>query len=142
MERWDIPWLLKVTRENMSHIIRSAWGVEWSDETLLETLLDPRVDTEILSDDGAMLGYASVEQRGDYLFVVSVQIGRADQGRGLGRETMEHVERTATAVGMEGIELCVQSTNQGAICFYHHLGYSIVTRERNNIVMRKTLVPS
>jgi ribosomal protein S18 acetylase RimI-like enzyme len=142
MERWDIPWLLKVTRDNMSHIIRSAWGVEWSDETLLETLLDPRIDTEILSDDGAELGYASIEQRGDYLFVVSVQINRADQGRGLGRETMEHVEKAAVQSGMEGVELCVQSTNQVAIGFYHHLGYAIVTKERNNIVMRKTLVPT
>jgi ribosomal protein S18 acetylase RimI-like enzyme len=142
MERWDIPWLLKVTRDNMAQVILSAWGVEWSDETLLDTLLDPNITTEILSEDGAALGYASFDRRGDYLFVVSVQICRGNQGHGLGRRTMEHVERLATTSGMEGVELCVQSTNRIALGFYHHLGYSIVSRERNNIIMRKRLVPT
>lgn len=139
LERGDIPYLLRMTRENMSQVIRSAWGVEWSDETLLETLLDQTLVTEVLKEGENIIGYYCLDQRGDYIFVVSIQISRESQRNGLGRKMMERIEELAGTSGMEGVELCVQSTNDKARGFYRYLGYRLVSRERNNLIMRKEL---
>jgi ribosomal protein S18 acetylase RimI-like enzyme len=139
LERADIPHLLRMTRENMSQIILSAWGLEWRDETLLETLLDPLLFTEVLLQDDKVVGYYSLDQRGDYIFVVSIQVVRELQHQGIGQEMMERIEDWAIRSGLEGVELCVQSTNFQAQGFYEYIGYRNVSRERNNLIMRKDL---
>jgi ribosomal protein S18 acetylase RimI-like enzyme len=139
LERGDIPYLLRITRENMSQIILSSWGLEWKDETLLETLLDQSLVTEVLKQDERVVGYYCLDQRGDYLFVVSIQVARDMQSEGVGRRMMERIEELAGRSGLEGVELCVQSTNLTAKGFYEHLGYRLVSRERNNLIMRKRL---
>jgi ribosomal protein S18 acetylase RimI-like enzyme len=60
---------------------------------------------------------------------------------GLGRGMMERVEESALRSGLEGVELCVQSTNEQAIGFYRHLGYRMASRRRNNLTMRKQFNP-
>ncbi|MDD1747559.1 MAG: GNAT family N-acetyltransferase [Methanomassiliicoccales archaeon] len=137
LERGDIPYLLRMTRENMSQIILSSWGLEWKDETLLETLLDQGLVTEVLKCDDRIVGYYCLDQRGDYLFVVSIQVARDQQRTGVGRGMMERIEELAGRSGLEGVELCVQSTNLTAKGFYEHMGYRLVSRERNNLIMRK-----
>jgi ribosomal-protein-alanine N-acetyltransferase len=141
LERGDIPYLLRMTRENMSQIIRSAWGLEWRDETLLDTLLDQGLVTEVLKDGERIVGYYCFDQRGDYLFVVSIQVSKEYQRLGIGRRMMERIEDLAIRSGLEGVELCVQSTNLSAQGFYQHMGYRMVSRERNNLIMRKRLLP-
>jgi ribosomal protein S18 acetylase RimI-like enzyme len=141
LERGDIPYLLRMTRENMSQIILSAWGLEWKDETLLDTLLDKGLVTEVLKNGDKVVGYYCLDQRGDYLFVVSIQVAREYQRLGIGRQMMERIEDLAAMSGLEGVELCVQSTNRLARGFYQHMGYQMVSRERNNLIMRKHLFP-
>lgn len=137
LERADIPYLLQMTRENMSQIILSAWGLEWRDETLLETLLDPLLFTEVLKADDKPIGYYALDQRGEYIFLVSIQVNREMQHCGIGGKMMERIEDWAFRSGIEGVELCVQSTNLQAQGFYQHIGYHHVSRERNNLIMRK-----
>ena len=140
LERGDIPYLLKMTRENMSQIILSSWGLEWKDETLLETLLDQGLMTEVLKREDRIVGYYCLDRRGDYLFVVSIQVVRDLQRTGVGRSMMERIEEMAGRSGLEGVELCVQSTNTTAKSFYEHMGYRLVSRERNNLIMRKGIL--
>jgi ribosomal protein S18 acetylase RimI-like enzyme len=140
LERGDIPYLLRMTRENMSQIILSSWGLEWKDETLLETLLDQGLMTEVLKREDRIVGYYCLDRRGDYLFVVSIQVARDLQRTGVGRSMMERIEELAGRSGLEGVELCVQSTNATAKAFYEHMGYRLVSRERNNLIMRKRIL--
>jgi len=140
LERGDIPYLLRMTRENMSQIILSSWGLEWKDETLLETLLDQGLMTEVLKRENRIVGYYCLDRRGDYLFVVSIQVVRDLQRMGVGRSMMERIEELAGRSGLEGVELCVQSTNTTAKAFYEHMGYRLVSRERNNLIMRKRIL--
>ncbi len=129
-----------MTRENMSHIILSAWGLEWRDETLLETLLDQGLVTEVAKRGEKIMGYYCLDQRGDFLFVVSIQVAKEFQRLGVGRRMMERIEEMADKSRLEGVELCVQSNNFQAKGFYEHMGYRLVSKERNNLVMRKILV--
>lgn len=137
LQRSDIPELVRMTRDNMSQIILSAWGVEWRDETLLETLMDANVNIEVARHGKKVVGYYVLDQMEDYVFIISFQLERKHQGKGMGRCMMERVEDQAARSGLEGVELCVQSTNQQAIGFYRHLGYRLASRRRNNLTMRK-----
>jgi ribosomal protein S18 acetylase RimI-like enzyme len=137
LQRSDIPELVRITRENMSQIIQSAWGVEWRDETLLETLMDCNLKIEVALEGKRVVGYFVLDQMEDYVFIVSIQLEKDHQRKGMGRCMMERVEDLAARSGLEGVELCVQSTNQQAIGFYRHLGYRTASRRRNNLTMRK-----
>ena len=121
----------------MSEIIMSAWGVEWRDETLLETLMDANLNIEVALEGKSVVGYYVLDQMEDYVFIVSIQLEKEHQGKGMGRFMMERVEDLAARSGLEGVELCVQSTNQQAIGFYRHLGYRMASQRRNNLTMRK-----
>jgi len=140
MNRSDIPALVKMSRENMASIIRSAWGLEWRDEPLLEWLMSKDVDTEVAMFEGDIAGYVSLEVVDRYIFVTSIQLWRNLQHRGFGTEIMKHVETMALVAGYEGVELVVQMTNDGALRFYRHMGYRKVCRRGNNFLMRKTLI--
>ena len=139
MNRSDIPLLVKMSRDNMASIIRSAWGLEWRDEPLLEWLMSKDVDTEVATMDGELAGYVSLESVDRYLFVTSIQLWKDLQRRGFGTVIMRHVEAKAMEADYEGVELVVQMTNEGALRFYRHLGYRKVCRKGNNYLMRKTL---
>jgi ribosomal protein S18 acetylase RimI-like enzyme len=140
MNRSDIPVLVKMSRENMAAIIRSAWGLEWRDEPLLEWLMSRDVDTEVVMVDGDLAGYVSLEVVDRYLFVTSIQLWKDLQRKGLGTEMMRHIESKAAESEYEGVELVVQMTNETALHFYRHLGYRRVCRRGNNYLMRKTLM--
>jgi len=141
LRRKDIGPVVKMTRDNMSHVMLEAWGLEWSDETLLEHILDKHAFNEVARIGRSAVGYYTLDQVGDYIFVVSVQVKRDHQGEGIGRALMERIEDLALMWGMEGVELCVQSTNSAARAFYEHLDYRFVSRERNNLLMRKEIDP-
>ena len=140
MNRSDIPALVKMSRENMASIIRSAWGLEWRDEPLLEWLMSKDVETEVAMFEGDIAGYVSLEVVDRYLFVTSIQLWRDLQHKGFGTEIMRHVEAKAIDANYEGGELVVQMTNETALRFYRHIGYRKVCRKGNNFLMRKTLI--
>jgi ribosomal protein S18 acetylase RimI-like enzyme len=124
----------------MSQIILSAWGIEWRDETLLETLMDANLSIEVALEGKQVVGYYVLDQMEDYVFIISNQLEKGHQGKGMGRCMMERVEESALRSGLEGVELCVQSTNDQAIGFYRHLGYRLASRRRNNLTMRKQFI--
>jgi len=139
MRKDDIPILLVISRENMASVIWSAWGVKWQDETLLEMLMDPESNTEIMEVDGITAGYFTVEPRGCSLFINSIQVPNGMKRNGHGKKMMQRIEALATISGMDSIELWVQTTNVEAFFFYRRLGYNFICQRGNNYLMRKVL---
>ena len=139
MRRSDLPALVAMSRENMAGIIRESWGEEWRDELLLELLLDQRVSTLVLEEEGEVVAYFCVEDVDEYLFISSFQVRKGWQGRGTGTRMLEEIESSGRTEGKAGIELCVQSTNERAKEFYYYHGYDLMYRNGNNLVMRKRL---
>ena len=141
MQRSDLPELVAMSRENMSGIILASWGEEWKDEMLMELLLDDDVRTTVLLEDGDIIAYYCIEEIDEYVFISSFQVNRGWQGRGVGTRMLEMIEGTSRESGMAAIELCVQSTNEKAMEFYHYRGYDLMYRNGNNLVMRKRIAP-
>lgn len=139
MTRRDLPQVLAISKENMAPIIFSSWGVEYRDEDLMHILLEPTAVNQVLEVDGRVVAYYSLDDRNGNLFINSIQVQKAYQGRGLGRRMMDTIDAYASEHGAWAIELLVQYTNTGALGFYRHLGYRLVTRQGNNYLMRRTL---
>jgi GNAT superfamily N-acetyltransferase len=139
MRKEDIPALVEMSRDNMASVIRSAWGMEWRDELLIETLLDTENMTEVLEGEAGLVGYHSIAKKGDTMFINSIQVNQSMQGKGMGKTLMRRIESLARINGLERVELWVQSTNTGAIGFYSTLGYVCTERKGNNYLMVKEL---
>ncbi len=139
MYRKDIPDIVKMSRDNMAHIILSSWGVQYRDEDTLEEILKPHVRTEVIEIEGAVAGFFSVEHTLAALFINALQVKKQFQRKGLGRMTMERIERMALTDGLDTVDLWVQSTNRPAMDFYLTLGYKMVMKQGNNFLMRKNL---
>jgi ribosomal protein S18 acetylase RimI-like enzyme len=136
--RGDVPYLVLMSRENMAAIVKASWGIEWTDEPLLEWLCDGTISTMVLEEDGDPIGYYCTEVLNSYLFITSIQIRKDRQGKGLGRTMMREIEATVLNEGTEGVELCVQDSNDRALKFYMSLGYRRITRSGNNFLLRKS----
>ncbi|MFA5313849.1 MAG: GNAT family N-acetyltransferase [Methanomassiliicoccales archaeon] len=136
--RGDVPDLVIMSRENMAAIVKESWGIEWTDEPLLEWLCDGATTTMVLEEDGDPIGYYSLEVLDSYHFITSIQIRRDKQGRGLGRTMMREIEATVLDEGTDGVELYVQDSNEKAIEFYTSLGYRTICRSGNNFLLRKS----
>ena len=139
MRRGDMPCLVEISRENMSHIIRSAWGMEWRDELLIDTLLDDENLTEVLELGEGIIAYYSICKKKGSMFVNSIQVLPWMQRRGLGKVLMDRIESLAKLNGLGTVELWVQSTNDPAMGFYASLGYERRERKGNNYLMVKEL---
>lgn len=137
MRRADLNDLVSMSKENMASIIRSSWGCEWNDETLIDTLMNPDVVTEVLEEKGNIAGYYSFQERGYSLLINSIQVSQDHRGQGYGRRMIERLERIARDRDMISIDLWVQNTNHEAIGFYKHMGYREVQSKDNNLLMRK-----
>jgi len=129
MTRKDLPQVLAISRENMSAIIFSSWGVEYRDEDLLHILLEPSALNEVLELDGRIVAYFSVDERNGNLFINSIQVQKA------------YIEEQARQRESPAIELLVQYTNRSAMEFYRRMGYRLISRQGNNYLMRRTLDP-
>jgi len=137
MTREDIPELVRMSRENMSSVIWSSWGVRLRDQDLLEMLNDPESMTEVFESNGIPTGYFTIERRDSSLFINSIQVIRGKKRLGHGKRMMERIEALAFLLEVESVELWVQTSNQEAYRFYLNLGYSMVHQTGNNLLMRK-----
>jgi ribosomal protein S18 acetylase RimI-like enzyme len=137
--RADLPALLRMSKENMSSIIQSSWGMEWQDEPVLEWLTDRSMSNEVAEWNGEVVGYYCLEVTDRFIFITSIQVDRSHQGQGLGGLMMDRIETLAKDKGMEGVELCVQETNLRARSFYQERGYEPIWRKGSNVMMRKRL---
>lgn len=60
----------------------------------------------------------------EFAYIGLLLITEAFQGRGLGREALEHVYRTAQGWGCRTLRLAVIETNLKALGFWQHLGFT------------------
>jgi len=96
----------------------------------------------VLEREGRVVAYFSIDDRNGNLFINSIQVQKACQGRGLGRMMMARIEEHARLRDSPAIELLVQYTNRTAMEFYRRMGYRLICRQGNNYLMRRTLDPN
>jgi purine-nucleoside phosphorylase len=78
--------------------------------------------------EGRTAGYAVAETDTRGLHVTNLAVAHFARGGGVGRALMEALERWGSRRGHGVSRLEVRETNEDAIAFYRHLGYSVRSR--------------
>ncbi len=81
-------------------------------------------------DDGGLSGYVVFYPRGDHLHLENLAVLPGQQGRGIGRALIAHVEEEARRLRLAAVELYTNEKMTENLGFYPRLGY-IETGRRN-----------
>ncbi len=74
--------------------------------------------------DGVVVGYASLFHEADgAINFDSLAVAPEHQGKGLGEELFQHVERFCKETGVPQLNLEIKETNYGLLKRYHRYGY-------------------
>ncbi|NPE28588.1 GNAT family N-acetyltransferase [Methanococcoides sp. SA1] len=75
----------------------------------------------------------------DYTTIANVAVHPDLQGTGLGRELMEFAESEAKRRGYLEVRLATHVLLTENVSFYHHLGWSEISRDDTRVYMRKNI---
>lgn len=114
--------------------IEEIWG--WNDEWQIANFHKEwaEVQTEILTQDGELLGYIQTRPEADHLYVLNLALHPRCQNLGFGTMAMEVLKQRARHKGFS-IKLSVFRTNQRVIAFYERLGFEIETETETGVRM-------
>lgn len=131
-------------RDHLPHIFQAADGPARDQEFILGLIGNPFVGFFVAELDGELVGFAHVILRESpefpilvprrYAVLDEIVIKETYHQRGIGQSLLRRAEQWALEQGATEIELNVYEFNQGAIAFYHKLGYATLSRK-----MRKSL---
>jgi ribosomal-protein-alanine N-acetyltransferase len=106
----------------------SAWseGTWWA-----ELAGRPRREYILLADTGGgVVGYAGLDHTGEVADVMTVAVGAAARGRGLGRRLLDELEVRARAGGAAYLVLDVRADNAAARSLYERAGFAPLSVRR------------
>jgi ribosomal protein S18 acetylase RimI-like enzyme len=106
----------------------------WTECGLVRAWNHPRRDIErkarvqrelflVAEEAGTVVGTVMAGFDGHRGWVNYLAVAPSAQGRGVGRELMEHAERGLAALGCPKVNLQVRSANEAVLGFYRRLGY-------------------
>ena len=85
--------------------------------------------------DGRIVGVATVEDRGDELELVNIDVPMQLQGKGVGTTLVRSVEERARAAGKQAVTAGTSRNAEGvawkSLPWWQHLGYGITHEEEN-----------
>ena len=70
-----------------------------------------------------VVGYMTARPQADAYFIDSIAVDPAGQGRGFGRQLLDHAERTARRHGLSAIRLYTNAAMTENLSLYRHLGF-------------------
>ena len=79
-------------------------------------------DFALAHADGALVGLIETERKADHLYIVNVAVSPRQQGRGIGRALLAHVENEARAAGFIETRLLTNALYESNIRLYLSVG--------------------
>src|SRR5438552_7748955 len=137
--RSDIPALVSVSNSSVDEDEDAGFGTPrsqsiWSDVSRLSAVWkDPnwvRGEEVLVAEmDGRVVGVVAIEDGGDDLELINIDVARELQGRGIGTRLVRHVEGRARATGRRAVTLGTSRDARGvawkSLPRWQSLGYRI-----------------
>lgn len=99
-----------------------GWDESWQRENFTKEWEEAR--TWRIESEKQLSGYLQLRNEADFMYVLSLGILPAFQGRRIGREIMVSLQEEATSLG-QSLRLSVFRTNPRALSFYQALGFGV-----------------
>ena len=118
--------------EEIWRLEQDLFTVPWSKASLIFEAGDNRNALSIVGlDEGVIAGYAIGWFLRDEFHIGNVAVAREKQGRGAGKQLLEHMLREALARGTSIATLEVRASNVQAIALYRRYGFKgVAIRKR------------
>ncbi len=143
--RDDIPAIVRVSQSSVSDEEVTGFGKPRSEQTFADVgrlsaaWQDPnRVRSEevlVAELGGRVVGCVTLEDRGESLELVNIDVQRELQGQGIGTQMVRCVEERAQREGKPAVTLGTSRNAVGvpwkSLPWWHHLGYRITHEEEN-----------
>jgi len=150
--RDDIPAIVECANSSTSEEEERGFGTPFSQRTfndvgrLSAVWRDPNVvgsaaageeEVEVIvaETEGRVVGYVTVEERGEELELVNIDVRRAQQGRGIGSRLVQCVEKRAERAGRRAVTLGTTRSAEGvawkSLSWWQKLGYTVIGEEEN-----------
>jgi len=123
----EVPTFLEAFRTQLGDSQEEALahlGLTWDELAALFTSVG---ELRAIDADGEVAGFVWIELRDRELHIHAVILHPVFRGRGIGREVFSELQREYSDT-INTIELGVQESNQRAIGFYEHIGFSSMER--------------
>jgi len=148
--REDIPAIVECANSSSSEEEEVGFGTPFFERTfndvrrLSTAWRDPNVVVSDLADQeevivaetaGQVAGYVTVEDRGEDLELVNIDVRRKQQGQGIGSRLVQFVEERAVREGKRAVTLGTTRNAQGvpwkSLPWWQKLGYTVTGEEEN-----------
>ena len=120
----DAPDIARMSRD----LIEYALPWSWQASRVLRHVCSADSTVITARGGGKLAGFAIMRFGAEEAHLDLLAVSRSFQRRGVGREMLRWLERTARVAGISIIHLEVRETNQGGRAFYRRLGYRQVGR--------------
>ena len=148
-KRDDIPGIVECANSSSSEEEEAGFGTPFSERTfndvgrLSALWQDPNVvgsdvageEVIVAELDGRIVGYVTMEDRGEELELVNIDVRRAYQGRGIGSRLVQFLEQRAVREGKGALTLGTSRNAEGvawkSLGWWQKLGYTVTGEEQN-----------
>lgn len=148
--RDDIPAIVECANSSTSEEEERGFGTPFSQRTfndvgrLSAVWRDPNIvgsdaaDEEVIvaETEGRVVGYVTVEERGEELELVNIDVHREQQRRGIGSRLVQFVEERAVCEGRRAVTLGTTRNAEGvpwkSLGWWQKLGYTVTGDEEND----------
>ena len=148
-KRDDIPAIAECANSSSSEEEEAGFGMPFSERTfndvgrLSALWQDPNVvgsdvvgeEVIVAEQDGRIVGYVTVEERGEELELVNIDVRRAYQGREIGSRLVQFLEQRAIREGKGALTLGTTRNAEGvpwkSLGWWQKLGYIVTGEEQN-----------
>ena len=149
-KRDDIPAIVECANSSASEVEEVGFGQPFSQRTfndvgrLSAVWRDPNVvgsaaageEVIVAETAGRVVGYVTVEDRGEELELVNIDVRREQQGRGIGTRLVQFVEERAVREGRRALTLGTTRNAEGvpwkSFRWWQKLGYTVTGEEEND----------
>lgn len=99
---------------------------------------------ELAIEDGRIVGLIETIAHDDHIWIENVAVTPEAQGRGIGRQLLDSVERTAVEAGLRELRLLTNGAFKANVSLYKRQGYAVDREEPfmngTTVYMSKRLV--
>jgi GNAT superfamily N-acetyltransferase len=132
----DRDFLLRLHHEAFRESVEALWGWDDADqERIFDEHLARPVERQVIQVGDEDVGELSVEERADEVFLASILVLAAWQGRGIGGSVLDWLLARAAAEG-KPLTLRVIVTNPRARRLYERKGFRVTRTTETHVYMR------
>ena len=114
-----------------------SW-LKWSDDSYLFELPEKwHLSRLARGPDGNILGYALCSRKDDSLWLHRLVVSPHHRGQGIGQKIVDELEKVAVKNSLNAVSLKTPEDNNGALRFYHRLGFSVGPSEKGYVSMTR-----